>query len=62
MHFGMLQHLLALMGFPLRAPASYILMVKIVPCTSLKKGEDAVQKRAGRIITYLKFVKQLINL
>lgn len=50
MHFGMLQHLLALMGFPLRAPESYILMVKIVPCTLLKKCEDAVQKRAGRII------------
>lgn len=61
MHFGMLQHLLALMGFPLRAPESYILMVKIVPCTALKKCEDAVQKRAGRIIMYLKFVNQLIN-
>lgn len=62
MHFGMLQHLLALMGFPLRAPESYILMVKIVPCTSLKKCQDTVQMRAGRIIMYLKFVKQLINL
>lgn len=41
MHFGMLQHLLALMGFPLRTPESYILMVKIVPCTSQKKCEDA---------------------
>lgn len=59
MHFGMLQHLLALMSFPLRAPESYILMVKIVPCTSLKKCENAVhrEKKAGRIIMYLQFVK-----
>lgn len=62
MHLGMLHHLPAPVGFPVRALESFILMIEIVPHTSLKKCEDAVQKTAGRIITYLKLVKQLINL
>jgi len=37
-------------------------MIKIVPLMSLKTCEHAVQKIAGRIIMYLKLVKELINL
>lgn len=62
MHLGMLHHLPAPAGFPVRALESFILMMKIVPRTSPKKCEGAVQKIAGRIIMYLELVKQLINL
>lgn len=62
MHLGMFHHLPAPVGFLFTALESFIVMMKIVAHTSLKKCEDAVLKIAGRIIMYLKLVKQLINL
>lgn len=62
MHLGMFHHLPAPVGFPATALESLILIMKIVAHTSLKECEDAVLKIAGRIIMYLKLVKQLINL
>lgn len=62
MHLGMLHHLLAPVGFPVRALESFSLMMKIVLCTSLQKCGAAAQQIAGRVTAYLKLVKQLINL
>lgn len=58
----MLHHLLAPVGFPVRALESFSLMMKIVLCTSLQKCRAAAQQIAGRVTAYLKLVKQLINL
>lgn len=62
MHLGMLHHLLAPVGFPVRALESFSSMMKIVLCTSWQKCGDAAHQIAGRVTAYLKLVKQLINL
>ena len=62
MHLGMLHHLLAPVGFPVRALESFSLMMNIVLCTFLQKCGAAAQQIAGRVTAYLKLVKQLINL